>query len=147
MARTGHAHRLRDYGSLGRSARFDRALFSGPRGITRVPRRERRSMMSVSAWPIGATPLRGEPWSTRARDWADLMEPAMGQLYRAILERLELREGTTLLDAGCGSGLFCRLAADRGARVFGLDAAPALLDIARERVTGGTVDVGDLGRL
>jgi SAM-dependent methyltransferase len=104
-------------------------------------------MMSVSAWPIDATPLRGEPWSTRARDWADLMEPAMGQLYRAILERLDVREGTMLLDAGCGSGLFCRLAADAGANVSGLDAAPALLDIARQRVPRGAFDVGDLGRM
>ena len=108
---------------------------------------ERRSMMSVWAWPIGATPLRGEPWSTRARDWADLMEPAMGQLYRAILDRLDLREGTTLLDAGCGSGLFCRFATDRGARALGLDAAPALLDIARERAAGEVFDVGDLGSM
>jgi SAM-dependent methyltransferase len=75
------------------------------------------------------------------------MEPAMRQLYRAILDRLDMRAGTTLLDAGCGSGLFCRLAADRGARVFGLDAAPALLDIARERVSAATFEVGDLGRM
>ena len=104
-------------------------------------------MTSVSLGPAGATPLHGELWSTRARDWADLMEPAMRQLYVAILDRLALQHGTTLLDAGCGSGLFCRYAANRGARVSGVDAAPALLDIARDRVPHGTFEIGDLGNL
>ena len=106
-----------------------------------------RRMTSVSIWPSSATPLRGEFWSTRARDWADLMEPAMRQLYRAILGRLDLSVGPSLLDAGCGSGLFCRLAADSGASVFGLDAAPALLDIARARAPEGAFEIGDLGRM
>lgn len=104
-------------------------------------------MTSVSVLPGSATPLRGELWSTRARDWADLMEPAMRQLYVAILDRFDARDGATLLDVGCGSGLFCSLAADRGARVFGIDSAPALLDIARERVPYGTFDIGDLGNM
>lgn len=104
-------------------------------------------MTTITARPTGATPLRGELWSTRARDWADLMEPAMRQLYVAILDRLPPLDGATLLDAGCGSGLFCRLAEKRGVRVFGLDAAPALLDIARERVPTGEFDIGDLGNM
>src|SRR5690349_11551069 len=75
-----------------------------PRGITRVHReRDRaRRMTSVSNWSGSATPLRGELWSSRARDWADLMETAMRQLYRAILDRVDIRAGTTLFDAGCG---------------------------------------------
>lgn len=107
----------------------------------------RARMTSISARPVGATPLRGELWSTRARDWADLMEPAMQQLYVAILDRIDPCEETTLLDAGCGSGMFCRMASHRGAQVFGFDAAPALLDIARARVPKGTFDLGDLGSM
>ena len=95
----------------------------------------------------GATPLGGELWSTRAYDWAELMEPAMRQLYVAILDHLAPAVGTSLLDAGCGAGLFCRLAAARGASVVGLDSAPALLNIARERVASGTFDLGDVGNL
>ena len=71
----------------------------------------------------------------------------MRQLYAAILDRIAPPTGATLLDAGCGAGLFCRLAAARGATVFGIDAAPALLDIARERVPLGTFDLGDVGNL
>jgi len=71
----------------------------------------------------------------------------MRQLYVAILERIAPVAGVSLLDAGCGAGLFCRLAAARGATVHGLDAAPALLDIARARVPNGTFDLGDVGNL
>lgn len=104
-------------------------------------------MTMVSVTPGSATPLHGELWSSRARDWADLMEPAMRQLYAAVLDRIGPMTGAALLDAGCGSGMFCRLATDRGARVFGLDAATALLDIARERVPLGSFEVGDLGKM
>jgi 2-polyprenyl-3-methyl-5-hydroxy-6-metoxy-1,4-benzoquinol methylase len=96
---------------------------------------------------IRATLLGGELWSTRAHDWAELMEPAMRQLYAAILDRIAPLAGAALLDAGCGAGLFCRLAASRGATVSGVDAAAALLDIARERVPLGTFDLGDVGNL
>jgi SAM-dependent methyltransferase len=52
-----------------------------------------------------------------------------------------------LLDCGCGAGRFARLAADRGARVAGLDAATRLIEIARRRVPGGDFRVGDLESL
>ena len=42
--------------------------------------------------------------------------------------------GERVLDVGCGSGVFLRAAADRGAERHGLDASEALLEIARERV-------------
>jgi SAM-dependent methyltransferase len=48
------------------------------------------------------------------------------------------------LDVGCGSGLFCRLATDAGARVAGIDAAAPLIEIARRRVPDGDFRVGDL---
>ncbi len=71
----------------------------------------------------------------------------MRQLYAAILDRVAPFTGAALLDAGCGAGLFCRLAGARGATVFGIDTAPALLDIARQRVPLGTFDLGDVGNL
>lgn len=101
-------------------------------------------MASVTPKTVGSAALQGDIWSVRARDWASLMEGTAARLYQAALDRLELHDGTTLLDAGCGSGLFCQLAAKRGARVYGLDAAPSLLEIARERVPSGEFEVGDL---
>ncbi len=52
-----------------------------------------------------------------------------------------------MLDVGCGSGAFLELAARRGARVAGLDASESLLAIARRRVPGADLRVGDMQRL
>jgi SAM-dependent methyltransferase len=60
---------------------------------------------------------------------------------------LTVGPGTRLLDAGCGAGGARTLAASRGARVNGLDAATALVTIARQRVADGDFRVGDVQAL
>ncbi len=55
--------------------------------------------------------------------------------------------GTVALDVGCGSGMAANMAADNGARVYGIDAAEALLAIARERVPDGDLRSGDMEEL
>jgi SAM-dependent methyltransferase len=68
-------------------------------------------------------------------------------LLTVDLERLDLRPGDTLLDAGCGEGRHCFGALERGARVVGLDLD---LDSLRPavgalRTRGGEVDsFGDM---
>ncbi len=52
-----------------------------------------------------------------------------------------------LVDAGCGGGGACVLAAERGAFISGLDAAQALLAIAQRRVPRGDFRRGDLEAL
>jgi SAM-dependent methyltransferases related to tRNA (uracil-5-)-methyltransferase len=49
------------------------------------------------------------------------------------LEQLGSIKTKLLLDAGCGSGMFTSLAIKAGAQVIGVDAAPGLLEVARER--------------
>ena len=58
-------------------------------------------------------------------------------LTPTILELLGGIRGKTVLDAGCGEGYLCRLMAQRGASVIGLDYAENLLDIARQRTPAG----------
>ncbi|HEX7019301.1 MAG TPA: class I SAM-dependent methyltransferase [Gemmatimonadaceae bacterium] len=101
-------------------------------------------MTSVSPNASGTGDGRKDPWSERADDWARLLEPTMRPLQEAVLDRAGVRPGMELLDVGCGSGLLCQFAAARGARVSGLDAASALLEIARRRVPGGAFDAGDI---
>ena len=48
-----------------------------------------------------------------------------------VVERSAPRVGERLLDIGCGTGNAASLAAERGARVTGVDPAERLLDIAR----------------
>jgi SAM-dependent methyltransferase len=58
-----------------------------------------------------------------------------------------LEAGQRVLDVGCGSGVFLRLVADRGARVVGLDASEALIELARTRVPETDLRVGEMESL
>jgi SAM-dependent methyltransferase len=60
-----------------------------------------------------------------------------------VLDATAVGPGTTLLDLGCGSGLFARAAADRGARVTGIDTDPAGVARAAAEVPEGVFTVGD----
>jgi SAM-dependent methyltransferase len=92
---------------------------------------------------VNAT-VQGRLWSSDPRGWAETAEGRIRPLYERVLERLALRPGVRLLDAGCGSGLFAELAARGGADVVGLDAASGLVEYARRRRPGARYVVEDL---
>jgi SAM-dependent methyltransferase len=81
--------------------------------------------VTASTTAGGTGPVQGRLWSARARDWAEVQEATVG----------------------CGDGRFLRRAADRSADVAGLDAAPALVAIARERLPGADLREGEMERL
>jgi SAM-dependent methyltransferase len=91
--------------------------------------------------------IEGRLWSVRADDWAAIQERQVAPAYEAALDALRVGPSTRLLDAGCGAGMFMRLAADRGADVHGLDASEGLLAHARARVPGAPLLQGELERL
>jgi SAM-dependent methyltransferase len=95
----------------------------------------------------GTAEIQGRLWSINAADWAELQEQYMVPAYTAALDALDVHAGTRFLDIGCGAGRALRLAADRGADVSGIDAAPGLLDHARRRVPGAPMIEGELQRL
>lgn len=86
----------------------------------------------------------GRLWGARARDWAEVQERQFAAGYDHVLAQAGVGPGTRLLDAGCGAGMAAMRAAALGATVAGIDAAPLLLDIARERVPAGDFREGDL---
>jgi SAM-dependent methyltransferase len=89
----------------------------------------------------------GRLWGARANDWAEVQEGACRPVYRAVFKRAALKPGMAYLDAGCGAGMAAQIAAEGGAQVSGLDAAPNLLHIARSRVPSGDFHLGDLENL
>jgi SAM-dependent methyltransferase len=91
--------------------------------------------------------MQGELWNIAAHDWAQLQEPTHRPYWIATLAVMRVGKGTRFLDAGCGAGGASVLAAERGAKVTGIDAAPALLAIAREQVPTGQFRLGDLEKL
>jgi SAM-dependent methyltransferase len=59
-----------------------------------------------------------------------------------VLEATAVGPGTTLLDLGCGAGLFARAATDRGARVTGVDVDPVAVSRAAAVVPEAVFAVG-----
>jgi SAM-dependent methyltransferase len=68
-------------------------------------------------------------------------------VYEAVLNSAGIKSGTKMLDIGCGAGMFCELAATRGADVSGLDATAPLIAIAKARAPGVDFRVGEMEEL
>jgi SAM-dependent methyltransferase len=62
-------------------------------------------------------------------------------LYAAVLDATSVGPGTSVLDLGCGAGLLARAAADRGARVTGIDTDPEAVGRATAEVPEGAFAV------
>jgi SAM-dependent methyltransferase len=99
--------------------------------------------MTATAAASGSARRNGELWGARARDWA-LNEEQQVPTYEEAIRRAGIAAGQTVLEVGCGTGVFLRAAADCGALVNGLDASEALLAIARERVPEADLREGDM---
>jgi SAM-dependent methyltransferase len=102
--------------------------------------------MSVEPKPRTAD-VNGRLWGARANDWAEIQEGTVRPVYEAVLQRTGVTSGTRYLDVGCGAGLAAQLAAARGAQVSGIDAAEALLEIARRRTPVADFRRADLEEL
>ena len=79
-----------------------------------------------------------DSWPEKYRRW---FETPLGRLIknyelRWVLEYLQPRQGESILDAGCGSGIFTQPLLDAGARVTGLDLSTPMLKWARGHLPG-----------
>jgi ubiquinone/menaquinone biosynthesis C-methylase UbiE len=68
---------------------------------------------------------------------ANQLEPAA----RAVVMSVEAMKDRRVLDLGCGTGNAATLAASRGATVTGVDPAPRLLGLARERAANDSLNI------
>ena len=75
----------------------------------------------------------GELWGTAPEDWALHLEITFIPLYKKIISKSGMSAGDKVLDIGCGSGLFLKMADAKGAAVTGIDVSPELLRVARLR--------------
>jgi ubiquinone/menaquinone biosynthesis C-methylase UbiE len=83
-------------------------------------------------------------WAEQPDTWARIEEQQL-PTYEAALAATGL--GDSVLDVGCGTGVFLRLCADRGAAVSGLDGSERLLALARTRVPEADLRLGDMQAL
>lgn len=89
----------------------------------------------------------GAAWGHAATDWACLYEHYAYEVITAIFDRVGVGPDVELLDVACGAGLALRHAAAMGASTAGIDAAAALVQIARDRNPGADLRVGSMYEL
>lgn len=102
--------------------------------------------MTAMASVTGSAGRWGPLWGARAADWAR-NEEQQQPVYEEAIRRVGLETGQRVLEVGCGTGVFLRAAADRGAAVVGLDASEALIERARTRVPEADLLVGEMEAL
>ncbi len=80
-----------------------------------------------------------------AARWYDHVFGAMNAGLRGIgLKMFPPRQGMEVLDVGCGTGIQLASYQRSGCRVTGIDASPAMLEMARRRLgQGASLTVGD----
>ena len=103
-------------------------------------------MTTTAQHRSGSAERWGPRWGLRPREWARA-EDQQVPTYEEAMRHVGVHPGDRVLDIGCGTGVFLRVAADRGAAVSGLDASEALLEIARERVPTADLRVGEMQSL
>jgi SAM-dependent methyltransferase len=94
--------------------------------------------------------IRSKPFRHNPRETARLLID-----FGYVLQLLDLRVGSSLVELGCGSGWMTRLAARHGVQAEGYDISPEMIEIAREeaeregidaRFEAGDYEQLDLGR-
>ena len=88
-----------------------------------------------------------ERFSETAAGYAATMAPSLRPIAAEVVRRARLQPGEQVLDIGTGTGIAAAAALGDGRRVTGIDAAPGMLAIARNDVTGASFAEMDFMRL
>jgi SAM-dependent methyltransferase len=86
----------------------------------------------------------GAAWGHAAVDWACLYEHYAVEVLAAMSAATGVGNGVDVVDVACGAGYAMRFMRGCGANVSGLDAAEALVAIARHRNPDADVRVGSM---
>ena len=79
---------------------------------------------------MGTQKIQAQLWGASAQDWASYQEVTLQPVFEHVSKDLKTASAQQILDVGCGSGLFCQLAAQQGFQVWGFDATPEFIEIA-----------------
>jgi SAM-dependent methyltransferase len=93
---------------------------------------------------MGSQATQARIWGRQPKDWSSIQEPTGKAGYDYALAALQLTGQETLLDVGCGSGVFLSLAAPKVRFITGLDATVELVEEARRRLPAYPFLVGEM---
>lgn len=96
---------------------------------------------------MGSQVIQGQLWGHSPKDWANIQEYTALNCYKHVLKILNPNQNDTLLDIGCGAGLFCDLAYSKVAQVTGIDASDKLIEQALKRNASINFMVGEMEEL
>ena len=89
----------------------------------------------------------GAAWGAAASGWVEYWARFAAPAREAVARAVGVDEHVEVLDVGCGSGEFCELAAAKGARVSGIDAAEEMIDFAKRKLPDADLRVGPIENL
>jgi ubiquinone/menaquinone biosynthesis C-methylase UbiE len=87
--------------------------------------------------------LERDGWQRNAADYDAVDLPATRQAFGPLLDSLGDLRGRHVLEVAFGTGHLAAEALARGATVVGVDVAPAMVALARQRVPGASFHEGD----
>jgi SAM-dependent methyltransferase len=101
----------------------------------------------MSAPISAAAEVQSRLWGGDPEGWAEFAESHNRPLFAAILDATYVGPRTRVLDVGCGTGLTLAMATERGAIAAGIDVTEGLLAVARRRLPGADLRMGDMESL
>ena len=102
--------------------------------------------MNALDTPVNIDPAERDHFTALATSWWDCDGPMrtlhdINPLRLAYVETRRALAGMRVADIGCGGGLLCEAMAARGAKVSGIDASAAVIDIARQHAGTSGLDI------
>lgn len=82
-------------------------------------------------------------WGSSAQHWS-VQENTFIPLYEKVLEQINLNPKHSIIDIGCGTGIFLMLASRFGCEITGIDLSQSAVDSAKERLPKGTFINGNM---
>lgn len=91
-------------------------------------------------------PSQAELWNNVSENWR-IQEEGAKPVYETIISTLDIAEGRSVLDIGCGTGYFLSLLAPYTAELTGVDIAASQLDVAKRYLPTATFTVAGMEAL
>lgn len=97
---------------------------------------------------MGSHAIQSKLWGQKPKDWLMFQEPTAREAFDFVVNNLYSNSSTKLLDIGCGTGLFCLFAHQKGIKdITGFDATLSFLEEAKKRFQEGKFIHGEMEEL